>query len=427
MQNHVTDDCITDLEALVLPIGYRAKTIKHGEKVMKKTIYFCPQHAVVTLTEDQRLHLSEQLPACMACSVDLLFQSLASVQKEEAFAIFFQKGHCVGSGLLQLVEQGGTALSCSEVESGFDTLYQQTFKDPSTLAAYIANIINVPHVDEADPVLLRIIERLEMYKGIAFSTYQKKRLLSVIQKRMRIAKKRISLLSEYDCLLEREPDELDRLHAQLLSGMTSFFRDMEAFRVCEHQIIPSIIENAVKNGKSRCRIWIAGCSTGEEVYSFTILFLEEMKRRQVTIELQVFATDINRKAIQTASKGLYSVESMARMPEKWRARYFERKGDAFIVKQSLRKHIVFAPHNLLIDSPFIHLDFISCRNVLMYFQPEVQKRILSRFQYALKDQGMLILGKMKLYPISLVCFICSMKNGTFTPIQTFLNHMSLGH
>ncbi|MGM0965523.1 CheR family methyltransferase [Bacillus pumilus] len=398
VQNHVTGDWITDLEALVLPIGYRAKTIKHGEKVMKKTIYFCPQHAVVTLTEDQRLHLSEQLPPCMACSVDLLFQSLASVQKEEAFAIYFQKGHCVGSGLLQLVEQGGTALSCSEVESGFDTLYQQTFKDPSTLAAYIANIINVPHIDEADPVLLRIIDRLEMYKGIAFSTYQKKRLLSVIQKRMRIAKKRISLLAEYDCLLEREPDELDLLHVQLLSGMTSFFRDMEAFHVCEHQIIPSIIENAVKNGKSRCRIWIAGCSTGEEAYSFTILFLEEMKRRQVTIELQVFATDINRKAIQTASKGLYSVESMARMPEKWRARYFERKGDAFIVKQSLRKHIVFAPHNLLIDSPFIHLDFISCRNVLMYFQPEVQKRVLSRFQYALKDQGMLILGPNETVP-----------------------------
>ncbi|MGA3882154.1 CheR family methyltransferase, partial [Bacillus pumilus] len=85
--------------------------------------------------------------------------------------------------------------------------------------------------------------------------------------------------------------------------------------------------NEVKNGKSRCRIWIAGCSTGEESYSFTILFLEEMKRRQVTIELQVFAKDINRKAIQTASKGLYSVESMARMPEEWRARYFERKGD----------------------------------------------------------------------------------------------------
>ncbi|WOP21626.1 hypothetical protein R0I01_17190 [Bacillus pumilus] len=101
---------------------------------------------------------------------------------------FFQKGHCVGSGLLQLVEQGGTALSCSEVESGFDTLYQQTFKDPSTLAAYIANIINVPHVDEADPVLLRIIERLEMYKGIAFSTYQKKGCYLSFKKRMRIAK-----------------------------------------------------------------------------------------------------------------------------------------------------------------------------------------------------------------------------------------------
>ncbi|MCA0925019.1 PAS domain-containing protein [Bacillus stratosphericus] len=398
VQNHLTGDCVTDLEALVLPIGYRAKPIKHGEKVMKNTIYFCPQHAAVTLTEDKRLHITEQHPTNKACAVNSLFQSLANVQKEEAYAIFFQKGYCVGSGLLQIVEQGGTALSCSETNSGFDRMYHQTFQDPSALASYIANIINIPHTDVADPVLIRMIERLEMHKGIAFSTYEKRRLLSVIQKRMRSANQSISLLSEYDRLLEREPDELDRLHVQLLSGTTSFFRDMEAFRVCEHHIIPSIIENTMKNGKSRCRIWIAGCSTGEEAYSFAMLFLEEMKRRQVSIELQVFATDINRKAIQSASKGVYSLESMARMPEKWRARYFEKKGDAFIVKQSLRKHIVFAPHNLLIDSPFIHLDFISCRNVLMYFQPEVQKRVLSRFQYALKDQGMLILGPNEKVP-----------------------------
>ncbi|MFI8721623.1 CheR family methyltransferase [Bacillus altitudinis] len=398
VQNHVTGDCVTDLEALVLPIGYRAKPIKHGEKVMKNTIYVCPQHAAVTLTEDKRLHITEQHPTNKACAVNSLFQSLANVQKEEAYAIFFQKGYCVGSGLLQIVEQGGTAISCSETNSGFDRMYHQTFQDPYALASYIANIINIPHTDVADPVLIRIIERLEMHKGIAFSTYEKRRLLSVIQKRMRSANQSISLLSEYDRLLEREPDELDRLHVQLLSGTTSFFRDMEAFRVCEHHIIPSIIENTMKNGKSRCRIWIAGCSTGEEAYSFAMLFLEEMKRRQVSIELQVFATDINRKAIQSASKGVYSLESMARMPEKWRARYFEKKGDAFIVKQSLRKHIVFAPHNLLIDSPFIHLDFISCRNVLMYFQPEVQKRVLSRFQYALKDQGMLILGPNEKVP-----------------------------
>ncbi|WP_342498905.1 CheR family methyltransferase [Bacillus sp. FSL R5-0820] len=398
VQNHVTGDCVTDLEALVLPIGYRAKPIKHGEKVMKNTIYVCPQHAAVTLTEDKRLHITEQHPTNKACAVNSLFQSLANVQKEEAYAIFFQKGYCVGSGLLQIVEQGGTAISCSETNSGFDRMYHQTFQDPSALASYIANIINIPHTDVADPVLIRMIERLEMHKGIAFSTYEKRRLLSVIQKRMRSANQSISLLSEYDRLLEREPDELDRLHVQLLSGTTSFFRDMEAFRVCEHHIIPSIIENTMKNGKSRCRIWIAGCSTGEEAYSFAMLFLEEMKRRQVSIELQVFATDINRKAIQSASKGVYSLESMARMPEKWRARYFEKKGDAFIVKQSLRKHIVFAPHNLLIDSPFIHLDFISCRNVLMYFQPEVQKRVLSRFQYALKDQGMLILGPNEKVP-----------------------------
>ncbi|MBS4746411.1 CheR family methyltransferase [Bacillus altitudinis] len=398
VQNHVTGDCVTDLEALVLPIGYRAKPIKHGEKVMKNTIYFCPQHAAVTLTEDKRLHITEQHPTNKACAVNSLFQSLANVQKEEAYAIFFQKGYCVGSGLLQIVEQGGTAISCSETNRGFDRMYHQTFQDPSALASYIANIINIPHTYVADPVLIRMIERLEMHKGIAFSTYEKRRLLSVIQKRMRSANQSISLLSEYDRLLEREPDELDRLHVQLLSGTTSFFRDMEAFRVCEHHIIPSIIQNTMKNGKSRCRIWIAGCSTGEEAYSFAMLFLEEMKRRQVSIELQVFATDINRKAIQSASKGVYSLESMARMPEKWRARYFEKKGDAFIVKQSLRKHIVFAPHNLLIDSPFIHLDFISCRNVLMYFQPEVQKRVLSRFQYALKDQGMLILGPNEKVP-----------------------------
>ncbi|OLP63343.1 Sporulation kinase E [Bacillus pumilus] len=398
VQNRVTSDCITDLEALVLPIGYRAKTMRHGEKVMKKMIYVCPPNAMVTLSENNRLYVSEKLPTDKACTIDSFFQSLAKVHQEEAFAILFQQGHCMGSGLLQLVEQGGTALSCSETESMFDGLYHQHFKNPSALATYTWNIMNVPHVELTNPVLVRIIERLEMYKGIAFSTYDRQKILSVIQKRMRSAKKTISLLSEYDRLLEMEPDELDRLHGSLLSGTTSFFREREAFRVCERKIIPSIIENIVKNGKSRCRIWIAGCSTGEEAYSFTMLFLEELKRRQVSIELQVFATDINRKAIQTASKGVYSRESMARVPEKWRVRYFEKKGDAFIVKQSLRKHIVFAPHNLLIDSPFIHLDFISCQHVLMYFQPEVQKRVLSRFQYALKEQGKLILGPNETVP-----------------------------
>lgn len=131
--------------------------------------------------------------------------------------------------MLQIVEQGGTAISCSETNSGFDRMYHQTFQDPSALASYIANIINVPHTDVADPVLIRIIERLEMHKGIAFSTYEKRRLLSVIQKRMRSANQSISLLSEYDRLLEREPDELDRLHVQLLSGTTSFLEIWKPF------------------------------------------------------------------------------------------------------------------------------------------------------------------------------------------------------
>ncbi|MFS0655067.1 CheR family methyltransferase [Bacillus sp. 179-C3.3 HS] len=427
VQHGVIGDDKTDVEAMVLPIGYRAKTIRHGEKVMKNMIYFCPPNAIVRLSENNRLYVSKQLPAGKTCSVDSLFESLATRYKEEAFAILFQKGHCMGSGLLQLIEHGGTALSCSDAESIFDRLYHQHFTKPSDLAAYIANILNVPHVELTNPVLLHIIERLEMYKGIAFSTYDRQRILSVIQKRMRCAKKPTSLLSEYDRLLEVEPDELDRLHVMLLSGTTAFFRDMEAFRVCERDVIPSIIDNTIKSGKSQCRVWVAGCSTGEEAYSVTMLFLEEMKRKQVSIELQVFATDIHRKAIQIASKGVYEKEKMARVPEKWRDRYFEKKGDDWIVKQLLRKHIVFAPHNLLIDSPFIHLDFISCRNVLMYFQPDVQKRVLSRFQYALEDHGMLLFGANENVPKNPRLFrLIDHKWNIFTPTHNPASQVDLG-
>ncbi|MGE6630781.1 CheR family methyltransferase [Bacillus sp. NPDC077027] len=392
VQSHFSNEYLMNQETLTLPLVYQTKTIRHGEKITPNTIYFCPKDSFVSLTKSRQLLLSPRLNSEQRCLVDTFFQSLATVQKDEALAILFQEGHCMGRGLLQLVDQGGTAVSCSQSESRFQSMYHKRFKEPSDLALYMANLIKIPHNDLTDQAFLRIVERLETYKGISFSKYEKQRILSIIQKRMRCARPPVFFLSEYDQMLAIEPDELHLLHEQLLSGTTSFFRDQEAFTACQTYAIPSIIQSLIDSGKTRCRLWIAGCSTGEEAYSFTILFLEEIKRRNVSLELQVFATDINRKAIQIASKGIYSKKAMAKVPEKWRALYFEKEADVFNVKQSLRKHIVFAPHNLMIDSTFIHLDFISCRNVLMYFQTEVQKRVLFRFQYALKDQGILILG-----------------------------------
>lgn len=238
----------------------------------------------------------------------------------------------------------------------------------------------------------QILYLIQNQNGVDFSMYKKKSILRRIERRMKVLGHPIETLDEYMIFILDHPEELKKLHDDLLIGITNFFRDNEFFHLLQKTYIPAIIENNRKNGKHACKIWIPGCSTGEEAYSYAILFSEELEKRKLKMGLKIIATDINRKSIQKASKGIYTESDVAEVPARWLKKYFDKTGEQYFVKKNLRDQIIFAPHNLIRDTPFVHLDVISCRNVMIYFQKRLQERVLGLFHFSLSEGGLLVLG-----------------------------------
>lgn len=190
--------------------------------------------------------------------------------------------------------------------------------------------------------------------------------------------------------LERDGAELDHLHRDLLIGVTKFFRDAPLFRTIETQVIPAIFERPGFDGV--VRIWTAGCSTGEEAYSIAMLVREYCEHMKIDADVKVFATDVDRAALERASSGVYPEGIAADVSAERLARFFNREENGFRVVNSLRNMLVFAPQNLLTDPPFTRIDLITCRNVLIYLEPAAQRKLLAQFHFALRPEGFLFLG-----------------------------------
>ena len=195
---------------------------------------------------------------------------------------------------------------------------------------------------------------------------------------------------KYYQLLGQYPKELEILFGELLIGVTSFYRDPAAFEVIAKNAIPKIFET--KKDEKEIRVWVVGCATGEETYSLAILFKEYMEEIKENYNIKIFATDIEKQALQIAGEGIYSEGVVADLSPERLNRYFTKKGSKYQIIDSIRKMIIFAPHNIITDPPFSKIDLISCRNLLIYLNIEIQKRVLSLFHFALIPQGILFLG-----------------------------------
>ncbi len=200
----------------------------------------------------------------------------------------------------------------------------------------------------------------------------------------------IEELEPYLHLLRHDRDEVNRLFEDLLITVTEFFRDPEVFEALATRIIPEIFQR--KGDGDRVRVWSVGCSTGEEAYSLAILLLEEAARRQVHPHLQIFASDLHESSLKKAREGLYPDSIAADVSEERLNRYFLKEEGAYRVRKEVRELVVFAPHNLLSDPPFSHVDLVVCRNLLIYLQRGVQQDIIALFHYALSLDGILVLG-----------------------------------
>jgi two-component system CheB/CheR fusion protein len=244
--------------------------------------------------------------------------------------------------------------------------------------------------------LEEILGKVRDARNFDFRDYKRGTLLRRIQRRMEDRGKRT--LREYSALLDREPAEFDPLVGSMLIKVTSFFRDPENWEKLSGEVIPRMLSE--KQSGEEVRVWCAGCATGEEAFSAAMALAEAMGPSFGNQEVKIFGTDVDEKAIAHARKGQYTRDQIESVPEKFLSEWFVEEGDGYAVRKELRRTVVFGINNLVSDAPISRLDLLICRNVFIYLDTPLQKRVLSRFHYALRRHGVLMLGKSEMIPFA---------------------------
>lgn len=378
-----------------------------NETVIKaNTVYLIPPKNNMTL-KDGKLLLTEFKNGTLNHPIDVFFNSLAKEQKDRAIAVVMSGTGSDGtSGIKAVKERGGLVIVQEPATAKFDGMPRSAINtgvadfvlSPEEIVDEILNFSNYPTIvrgSEAETIFseeeifVRIYGIMKKISGIDFTNYKRTTVLRRIERRMVVTHSRS--LSEYVEMLENDAEEVQVLVKEILIGVTNFFRDPSFFEKLKYNVLYQIVENT--NSKDPIRVWSAGCSTGEEAYSIAILFHEVLEEMNVQRDIKIFATDVDTKAIEQAGKGVFSENILDDVSSERLAKYFTKKNDQYHISKEIRRMIIFAPHNMLSDPPFGKLDLISCRNVMIYFQPVLQKSLFAIFHSALKAGGYLFLGK----------------------------------
>src|SRR5262245_48512676 len=333
--------------------------------------------------------------------IDQFFRSVAE-RVADGFALIFSGAGSDGVvGVRAVKESGGIIMVQEPSEAEYSSMPRaaiatgvvEVVLPVRELATRLSDLIRLkqtitvePKVDEE--LLRRVLAHLRVRTGHDFSKYKRTTVLRRIARRMQVT--RTDELPDYYEILRENPDEAQALLADLLISVTTFFRDKEAFETLRRLVLPPLFEN--RDPDDILRVWVCGCATGEEAYSIAMLLLEEGGRQELRPTLQVFASDLDARALPMAREGRYPAAIEADVSEERLRRFFTREGDGYRVRQELRDIILFAHHDLLKDPPFSRVDLISCRNVLIYLDRELQEQVCSTFNYALNPGGFLFLG-----------------------------------
>lgn len=355
------------------------------------------------------LHLLEPLaPRGLRLPIDLFFRHLAIDQREMAICVILSGMGSDGTlGLKAIKENLGMAMVQAPDSAKYDGMPNSAIGTgladyiapaeelPAKLLGYIKHFPSAPTgalllKEKAIPAMDKIIILLRSKTGHDFALYKNTTISRRIERRMSVHQ--IDTLNHYIRYLQENPQELDLLFKELLIGVTNFFRDPEAFDVLKEKAIPQILINRAKEGI--LRVWVPGCSTGEEAYSIAIIIKEclDMIKKMGDFKVQIFATDIDKDAIDKARQGIYPTNIAADISVKRLQRFFIRKDSGYQIKKDIREMVIFAPQSVIMDPPFTKIDLLTCRNLLIYLTNEMQKKIVTLFHYALNPQGVLFLG-----------------------------------
>jgi len=380
-----------------------------GIELEANHIYLIPPKTQMTIKE-QRLYLTEKVVSQhMELPIDIFFHSLADDAGAQSVGIILSGTGSDGSrGVASIHRQGGLVVAQSPESAQFDGMPRSAIatgvcdfilapeRIPRILTEYSASPLVVRsrknhelEVFEDEGEFAQIFALLRRTYKLDFSKYKGATVGRRIRRRMEF--RQIPEVADYAAILSGDLDELELLYKDLLIGVTEFFRDRQTFRYLEQEVIPRLFVNL--HGGEDLRAWSAACATGEEAYSLAILLAEEAERSNFLGKITVFATDVHKASLETASQGIYDRERLANVSPERLERFFKKEGHGiYRVTGELRKMVVFAPHNLLCDPPFTRLDLVCCRNLLIYFQPAVQEKVISLFHFALKKEGVLFMG-----------------------------------
>jgi two-component system, chemotaxis family, CheB/CheR fusion protein len=369
-----------------------------------------PDHVYV-IAPNRRLQISDhsisappfEEPRGHRAPIDLFFRSLAE-QRGEGYAVVLTGAGADGAiGVKAIKEAGGIVLVQDPTEAEYASMPRSAIATEvadfvlplSELADRLVDLLNTrDHIptrrsrDSDEDMLRRILAHVRVRTGHDFSHYKRATVLRRIARRAQVTRK--ETLAEYYGYLRENAEEAQALFGDFLISVTTFFRDPKAFASLAQSIIPQLFDGKETGGA--IRVWVPGCATGEETYTIGMLLLEEAARRDLRPEIQVFGSDLDAGALAIAREGRFPATVEADLSEERLRRFFQREGEHYRVRRELRDIVLFASHSLLRDPPFSRLDMVSCRNLLIYLDRDLQQQVCNTFHYALNPGGFLFLG-----------------------------------
>ncbi|HRD49241.1 MAG: PAS domain-containing protein [Candidatus Competibacter sp.] len=376
-----------------------------GMMVLPNNVYLIPPKKNLTIFHGKLLLSDQDRSPGINLPIDVFLRSLAEDQGEKAIAIILSGTGSDGArGVRVIKEYGGMVMVQDEESAKFDGMPRAAISTgladfilpPDQMPVQLLSFAKHPYttkVERSETLLsdeqglTRVFAMLREKCKVDFTFYKPSTVTRRIERRMTI--NQTDDIQDYVAYLTNNPGEVVALYRELLIGVTSFFRDQGAFDRMEQFGMPEIFKNA---NSREIRFWVAGCSTGEEAYSLAILARECMETLGVSHDVKIFATDIDRNAIHYAANGAYPESIAADISPQLLAKYFYKNEDNFQIARTIREMVVFAQHNLIKDPPFTNITLLSCRNLLIYLQPILQRKVLEFFNFSLNAGGLLLLG-----------------------------------
>jgi two-component system CheB/CheR fusion protein len=387
--------------------GMFIRQMEDGMKVEPNCIYLNQpakdtslMNGVLYLTEPRDTHAA-RMP------IDHFLRSLAQDQKEKAVCIVLSGTGSDGTlGLKEVKGEGGMTMAQEESQAKYDSMPRSAINTGlvdfilpvEKMSADLIRYVRHPYIEgekravtpgqEYLNAVSKIFLLIRSSTGHDFSNYKQNTIRRRIERRMAVHQ--LDRITDYLRYLQENPAEVETLYKDMLIGVTNFFRDPDAFEVLSSKVVPSLLEG--KKPDSTLRAWVTGCATGEEAYSIAMVIQENMDQLNKHVNVQIFATDIDAEAVEIARAGAYPDSIAADITAGRLQRFFTKVDDTYIVKKQIREMVVFAVQNIIKDPPFSRLDLVSCRNVLIYMDSVLQKKVLPLFHYVLNHDGFLFLG-----------------------------------